>query len=67
MLHREKEGAAAQSSAHRKQQEYRVQESHIAGQNLLKLHLRPPSRRGCFDEGQTLQALAKKAVCSMAR
>jgi len=30
-------------------QAFKVRERHIAGQNLLKLHLRPPSRRGCFD------------------
>ena len=30
---------------------FKLNEKHIAGQNLLKFHLRPPTRRGCFDDG----------------
>ena len=39
---------------HAKMQPLRVPEAHIAGQNLLKFHLRPPSRRGCFDIGKSV-------------
>lgn len=35
-----------------KVQAFRVKEKFIAGQNLLKFHMRPPSRKGCFDLGK---------------
>lgn len=32
----------------------RVANCHIVGHNMVKFHLRPPARQGCFDLGERL-------------
>lgn len=41
----------------------KVKERHIAGQNMLKFHLRPPARQGCFDDGERQKGPSAFSSC----